>query len=251
MDDRPRNSDETMEDKSPFNLNDAIRQWRGALGQSGALGTDDLAELERHLLDSMAELPQGRLTEEESFLIASRRLGADDMLTGEFTKLNPARIWEPRLCWILFGILLYPFLSDLNGLSLLAIKSVSKFNINGHILGLIALATEWGVAIAIMMLFFWIMRQKREFCRHWAARLLARPITGTICVVVLLIAVKIVLASPQAFFGVGLNLPPASQARVVTAITWQSFGPTSMQLILIPVVLVYLSRRKLRIHSLG
>lgn len=240
-----------MEDKSPFDLNDAIRQWRGALGQSGALGTDDIDELEHHLLDSMAQLRLHQLSDEESFLIASRRLGTDNVLTGEFTKLNPTRIWEPRLCWMLFGILFYPFMRDLESLSILATKSVSKFNINGHMLGLFALATEWGVAIAIAMLFFWIMRQKREFCRHWAARLLARPIVSTICVVALLIAVKVVLVSPQAFYGVGLNLPPASQARFVTAITWQSFGPTNMQLILIPIVLVYLSRRKLRIHSLG
>jgi len=75
-----------METKTGFDLNQSIRQWRDALAQSAALRAAELDELEQHLRDSMAELHARQLTEEESFLIATRRLGSGEVLTRNFQK---------------------------------------------------------------------------------------------------------------------------------------------------------------------
>ncbi len=75
-----------METKSDFDLNQNIRQWRDALAQSATMRAEELDELEHHLRDSMTQLRERPLTEEESFLIAARRLGGGEILTREFAK---------------------------------------------------------------------------------------------------------------------------------------------------------------------
>ena len=90
-----------MEATPRFDLNQSVRQWRETLAQSATMRADELDELEHHLRDSMAQLRVRPLSEEESFLIATRRLGGGEILTREFSKVNPGRVWQSRLCWML------------------------------------------------------------------------------------------------------------------------------------------------------
>jgi hypothetical protein len=90
-----------------FDLNQAIDDWRTQLGRAdGCLG-DDVAELEEHLREEVAGLARAGLTEEEAFLLATRRLGRVDLLGEEFGKVNGPSIWLNRSCWMAAGALGY------------------------------------------------------------------------------------------------------------------------------------------------
>lgn len=64
-----------MENSTAFDLNLAIQRWQNALAQSPALQSEHRDELESHLRDSVSELHAHGLSEEESFLVAVRRMG--------------------------------------------------------------------------------------------------------------------------------------------------------------------------------
>jgi len=72
-----------METTPQFNLNHAIAEWRANLGQSPGLRRENLEELESHLRDSVANLCQRGLAEDEAFLIATRRVGSTRTLGTE------------------------------------------------------------------------------------------------------------------------------------------------------------------------
>jgi len=88
-----------MENETPFDLEDAIRNWRDSLLRSSRLKAEELEELELHLRDSVGALQKRGLSEEESWIIAQRRLGHRAALKQEFAKVaSPAKLltsgWE-------------------------------------------------------------------------------------------------------------------------------------------------------------
>ncbi len=88
-----------MENETPFDLEEAIRNWLNSLLQSSRLRAEELEELELHLRDSVIALQKRGLSEEESWLIAQRRLGQRETLKKEFAKVtSPAKAltdaWE-------------------------------------------------------------------------------------------------------------------------------------------------------------
>ena len=80
-----------MENRTPFDLNEAIRRWRENLGASHALSADNLEELASHLRASVQKLQADGLSEEEAFLAATRRLGERGALEREFAKVAPVK----------------------------------------------------------------------------------------------------------------------------------------------------------------
>lgn len=96
-----------MEYRKRFDLNHSIRQWKGTLSQNGALSPDNILELESHLLDEVDMLKTRGLNEEESFLVAQRRIGNVDALTSEYGKVNKNRRFLFRLKPYITGILIY------------------------------------------------------------------------------------------------------------------------------------------------
>lgn len=93
-----------METTTPFDLNRAIQQWRENLSQSPAFQRENLAELESHLRDSIATLQARELSAEESFLIATKRMGGGPKLGVEFSRINGKSIWLDRMLWMLIGV---------------------------------------------------------------------------------------------------------------------------------------------------
>jgi len=93
-----------------FDLNVAIINWRKALGAQPNFQKTDLEELEDHLREEIAELEQSGLSQEEAFLIASRRLGNPEDLNGEFAIADPERRRSFRLSWMITGALALVFL---------------------------------------------------------------------------------------------------------------------------------------------
>lgn len=75
-------------------VEDRIGEWRAALSRSHAVRPDDIAELECHLRDQMAELEAAGLADDESFLVAVGRLGKVDRLTAEFAREHGDRLWR-------------------------------------------------------------------------------------------------------------------------------------------------------------
>ena len=96
MDGSPRSPDENMENQTSFDLSGAIQEWRRNLAQSAAFRSADLDELEAHLRDAIPALEAAGLSSEESFLIASRRIGTRHTLESEFGKINAGRAWLNR-----------------------------------------------------------------------------------------------------------------------------------------------------------
>jgi len=96
-----------MEYRKRFDLNQGISQWKGTLSQNGALSPDNILELESHLLDEVDMLKTQGLTEEESFLVAQRRIGNIDALTQEYGKVNKNRKFLVRLKPYIIGILIF------------------------------------------------------------------------------------------------------------------------------------------------
>jgi len=85
-----------MENQTSFDLSDAIQKWRRNLAQSDAFDSNDLDELEAHLRDAIPALQAAGLSSEESFLIASRRIGTRHALESEFGKINARQAWLNR-----------------------------------------------------------------------------------------------------------------------------------------------------------
>lgn len=78
-----------------FNLNDKIDNWSKAYQKT--LSHEDIEELKSHLFDEIDTLKATGLTEEESFLIASHRLGDKKTITNEYAKVNKLAVFYQKL----------------------------------------------------------------------------------------------------------------------------------------------------------
>jgi hypothetical protein len=98
-----------METQTRFDLNAAIESWQQELVTQSNLTADVRRELETHLRDSIAELRQRGLNDEESFWLARRRVGQPPQLGEEFVKADPAKVWRERAFWIVLMLSIIEF----------------------------------------------------------------------------------------------------------------------------------------------
>src|ERR1700679_2731995 len=94
-----------MENQTRFDLNTALENWRTELAAQTSLSAENRRELETHLRDTFAELKSRGLSEEESFLLARRRVGQTQQLAAEFVKDDPAQFWRERVFWMVLTLL--------------------------------------------------------------------------------------------------------------------------------------------------
>jgi len=117
---RPRNSGNFMENVSQFDLNASLGLWLERLAQAPHFRNENVAEMESHVRDSMTKLQSQGLSEEESFLVAIRRVGTVGKLEPEFAKVNRSP-WNMIIhgvilaffsvgCWILWALLQVPWM---------------------------------------------------------------------------------------------------------------------------------------------
>jgi hypothetical protein len=233
-----------METTSGFNLNQNIRQWRDSLAQGATLRGEELDELEQHLRDSMGELGAGQLTEEERFLIATRRLGTGEVLMSEFTKLNPDRVWRSRLCWMLAGIFLMQVIGTLPSFSSqLLWRVAAPAGFNGHLLGFLAVVTRWIGFFAPFAGFLWLTIRKPSLITRWTTRASQHP-TGTALWLMLVGLIAIALAFlPTFFVAARWGAPtPELMTRMQTMASWQMIGHSVLGIVVLPIALVWLAR---------
>ncbi len=77
-----------------FDLELKIKEWSDTLRDKGKFLHQDIVELESHLRDEIDSLTKKDLTEEESFIIAVKRLGNSEILSKEYGKVNTDIIWK-------------------------------------------------------------------------------------------------------------------------------------------------------------
>lgn len=71
-----------------------IREWRTYLLRRRTIQRVDVDELEDHLRTQMSELGAAGLSEDESFLVAIKRMGGINDLSREFARERSARLWK-------------------------------------------------------------------------------------------------------------------------------------------------------------
>jgi hypothetical protein len=86
-----------------FDQERAIREWRDRIADVCGHDSQAVEELEDHLREELRNLADTRLSSEDVFHVARRRLGDPDELRSEFVKVEPARRWAVSLFWIGVG----------------------------------------------------------------------------------------------------------------------------------------------------
>ena len=102
-----RNSKIFLGSESMFNLELAIETWKSSLRSHGSMTMENIAELETHLRAQMIDLQKLGLSEQESFGIATGRLGQTSELNYAYSKVNGSTIWRSRVYWMIAGSLVY------------------------------------------------------------------------------------------------------------------------------------------------
>jgi hypothetical protein len=127
-----------MESTTGFNLQRQIAIWANRIKSEPAVTEADAEELKSHLLDLIDDLKASGLDEEEAYLIASRRLGDDQVWSEEYRQGNNPVIQMRRSLIILAGVLAYflCYYFILSTSKLLLISMLFK-DVNGQ------LAVEW------------------------------------------------------------------------------------------------------------
>lgn len=75
-------------------LEKRVAEWRAYVLRRPAIDRPDVDELEDHLRTQVTDLLEAGLDEEEAFLIAVKRLGALDALSGEYAREYSERLWK-------------------------------------------------------------------------------------------------------------------------------------------------------------
>lgn len=146
-----------------FDLENAINDWMSSLLTIDSMSAESRLEIEEHLRQSIDTLSKGGLTQEESFVIATRRMGAPNALADEFEKVQGTNGLQKRLTWMLFGYLAIQTMSTLIG-STLSASGVALIWIGSS--GAIAAVGSCLLAILIWLGFLWsIQRQSSPFSR--------------------------------------------------------------------------------------
>lgn len=94
-----------MENRNEFSLNQNITVWKSKLLKSSGLTNDNVEELESHLLDEIQSLQKLGLNDEESFLVAAKRMGDNRVLIEEFSKVNRGIVFRRKIIPYLKGVL--------------------------------------------------------------------------------------------------------------------------------------------------
>lgn len=137
-----------------FNLEKQLESWKTQFAGSDSVTAEGLEELELHLRETTASLQQNELSEEEAFLIASKRLGQPFDLDEEYGKANPALVWKKRIFWAIIGYSAsISFAHFISGLAAIASGVAAYAGWGSTITGIIWIAVVsigWGAFLAMV-----------------------------------------------------------------------------------------------------
>lgn len=173
-----------MEAQSAFNLSEALNDWRILL-RSYSLGTQEVQELELHLLDTMESLKPAKLSPAESFLVARHRLGRPEILAEQYRLANPLNVWKERGLWMVIGVLLFWMAGTVANLaSLFTLVVGNRWTNDGLMLGFLGLAAQ-GITLALGGLLLWRGVKSRHFVAPGMVVLIKFFVSVLIAVVIL------------------------------------------------------------------
>ena len=75
-------------------LEEQIEHWRTYLGRRRGIHPVDVEELEDHLRAQIAAFVDAGLAPDEAFLVAVKRMGAQDAIANEFAREHSERLWK-------------------------------------------------------------------------------------------------------------------------------------------------------------
>lgn len=212
MDDRSHNTDDLMENKAAFDLNQEIRRWKEKLAESPGFRNDDLDELECHVQDSVGDLQSRGLSAEEAFTIAVRRVGHGMTLAAEFGSINNSHIWIDRLLWMLIGWASVSIVQSL--LSSIALALVFPNGLRGFLPAVIQVLP---LILAALMLGSLVRADGRA--SRLMTRLLCKPISLSLVFFGIGLA-SVLLRLLAGFLIVGRLLQPAVAGFLVSIVPW-------------------------------
>ena len=137
-----------------FDFDEALRRWRNSLNGTEAILSQDIAELETHLLEEVARLEGAGLAQDEAFVIACRRLGSPDALSAEYERADPGSVWRKRILWAVLGMVMGSFAPQfLSALTrIMALAAASALSLSGRATFLLS-ATVQTLALGMVVLF--------------------------------------------------------------------------------------------------
>jgi hypothetical protein len=205
-------------------LDKQLAAWKESIVRAGTLTEEDILELELHVRDTVQELVQQRLTQEEALLVALRRIGDPSVVAVEYQKVNPGLAWARRWYWMTAGFLGFSIaLQGIRTLSYLIALALPE----GTTVGMLRSATvpAGAVARALQQVATWMERHPLAtgtlgFTALFALRALSglasatlgREVAGAFLVLnVLAVLIPIVL------FLLGRYLNPDENERIESA----------------------------------
>jgi hypothetical protein len=89
-----------MENKTRFDLNKALQDWKAELATRPGIDAENIRELATHLFESINAFKKNGCSDEEAFSKARQKLGSVQQLGAEFAKENLLKVWHDRVFWI-------------------------------------------------------------------------------------------------------------------------------------------------------
>ena len=86
-------------------LDRQLAAWKESIERAGTLTEEDILELEMHVRESVRELTEQGLTQDEALLVALRRIGDPSVLALEYRKVKPRLGWAVRSTLPFVGLL--------------------------------------------------------------------------------------------------------------------------------------------------
>ncbi|MCI1746681.1 MAG: permease prefix domain 1-containing protein [Acidipropionibacterium sp.] len=81
-------------DPRAADLAGSLAQWRRLMAERPGMSPDDVDELSDHLESEIADLQALGLAPDEAFLIAVKRIGAQDEVSREYARVHSERLWR-------------------------------------------------------------------------------------------------------------------------------------------------------------
>lgn len=115
--------------ETKFNLSKEIQNYLEKANQKQSITNSDAQEIKAHFYDSCNNLTRGGLSEEEAFIIAKKRIGNEETLATEYSKVNPSIVTNRIWAYLILGFSFFQFLPQLYIILLKIVYSVGNSDI--------------------------------------------------------------------------------------------------------------------------
>lgn len=153
-----------MESRTEFNLENNIQQWKSNLTNKNNLTKSNIIELESHLFDLINDLESKGLNEEESFIVARKRIGKTDDICLEFDKVNTSFYTINKSIPYLKGALIYIAFITLSKLFLYSTLALSQtLSLNNSTFNITSIILLVFISISFFSTLFFNLKREKPF----------------------------------------------------------------------------------------